>query len=76
MSKTKEPAQDSAAEGPTARATPSGLDPQIQEFVARSLQAHYESIVQAPVPDRFLTLLAQLEVQEQKAAEDKSDEQR
>lgn len=71
MSKSKKSEQDSpaAAEGPA-------LDPQIHEFVARSLQAHYESIVQAPVPDRFLMLLAQLEDQERKAAEDKSDEQR
>jgi hypothetical protein len=71
MSKSKEPVQESAAKS----AVPDP-DPHIQEFVARSLQAHYESIVQAPVPDRFLTLLAQLEVQEKKAAEDKSDEQR
>ncbi|WP_413990903.1 NepR family anti-sigma factor [Labrys okinawensis] len=71
MSKTKEPAEDS-----TDMVVAPELDPQIQEFVARSLQAHYESIVRAPVPDRFLMLLAQLEDQERKAAEDKSDEQR
>ena len=71
MSKTKEPAQE-----PSEEAGGPELDPQIQEFVARSLQAHYESIVRAPVPDRFLMLLAQLEDQEKKAAEDKSDEQR
>ncbi|CAM5774759.1 hypothetical protein LMIY3S_04683 [Labrys miyagiensis] len=71
MSKSREPAQKS-----TAKDVVRELDPQIQEFVARSLQAHYESIVQAPVPDRFLMLLAQLEDQERKAAEAKSDEQR
>ena len=57
-------------------ATATETDLQIQEFVARSLQAHYESIVQAPVPDRFLMLLAQLEDQERKAGEAESDEQR
>ncbi len=71
MSKTKEPVP-----GATAKANQPEADPQIQEFVARSLQAHYESIVRAPVPDRFLMLLAQLEDQEKKAAEGKSDEQR
>lgn len=71
MSKSREPAQKS-----TVKDVVRELDPQIQEFVARSLQAHYESIVQAPVPDRFLMLLAQLEDQERKAAEAKSDEQR
>ncbi len=52
------------------------LDPQIRDYVARSLQAHYESIVSAPVPDRFLTLLAELEEQEKKAREGKDDERR
>jgi Anti-sigma factor NepR len=71
MSKSKEP-----GEGSTEQTVGPEPDPHIQDFVARSLQAHYESIVQAPVPDRFLMLLAQLEDQERKAAEDKSDEQR
>ena len=69
MSKPKEPAQK-----PMAKAAAPELDPQVQEFVSRSLQAHYESIVQAPVPDRFLTLLAQLEDQEKKTSEAKNDE--
>jgi hypothetical protein len=70
MSKPSEPAQT------TEEPAVSEPNPQIQEFVARSLQAHYESIVQAPVPDRFLVLLAQLEAQEKKAAEAENDGQR
>ncbi len=37
------------------------LDPRVQESIGRSLKAHYDDIVNAPVPDRFLVLLAQLE---------------
>ena len=69
MSKTKEPAEDL-----TDMVVAPEPDPQIQEFVARSLQAQYESIVRAPVPDRFLMLLAQLEDQEKKTSEAKNDE--
>lgn len=37
------------------------LDPRVQESIGRSLKAHYDDLVNAPVPDRFLVLLAQLE---------------
>lgn len=51
------------------------LDPKVQESIGRSLKAHYEDIVNAPVPDKFLVLLAQLEAQESRAAAgDASDE--
>jgi hypothetical protein len=71
MSKSKEPPGELKA-----KAAARELDPHIEDFVARSLQAHYASFVQAPVPDRFLALLAQLEVEEKKAAEEKINEQR
>jgi hypothetical protein len=44
------------------------LDPKIQEAIGRSLKAHYHDIAQAPVPDRFLALLAELEAKEQSNA--------
>lgn len=51
------------------------LDPKVQESIGRSLKAHYDDIVNAPVPDKFLVLLAQLEAQENRAAAgDVSDE--
>lgn len=51
------------------------LDPRIQESIGRSLKAHYDDIVNAPVPDRFLVLLAQLEATE-RASSGAGDEQR
>ena len=48
------------------------LDPRIQDILGRSLKAHYDDIVAAPMPDRFLVLLAQLEAKE-KALSEKSD---
>ncbi|MBP0579895.1 hypothetical protein J8I29_11300 [Labrys sp. LIt4] len=73
MSRNKKPDEDLPDQS-----SPGGgkLDPQIRDYVARSLQAHYESIIRAPVPDRFLTLLAELEEQEKKAGEGKDDERR
>lgn len=50
------------------------LDPRVQESIGRSLKAHYDDIVNAPVPDKFLVLLAQLEAQEGRAAGDAADE--
>ena len=67
----------------TAKSEPDGgdndafemvLDPKVQESIGRSLKAHYDDIVNAPVPDKFLVLLAQLEATEQRAAGASSDE--
>ena len=44
------------------------LDPKVQESIGRSLKAHYDDIVNAPVPDKFLVLLAQLEATELSAS--------
>jgi hypothetical protein len=52
------------------------LDPRVQESIGRSLKAHYDDIVNAPVPDKFLVLLAQLEAQEQRAAEGSRPDER
>ena len=50
------------------------LDPRVQESIGRSLKAHYDDIVSAPVPDKFLVLLAQLEATEHRAAGASTDE--
>ncbi|WP_420101870.1 NepR family anti-sigma factor [Bosea sp. (in: a-proteobacteria)] len=50
------------------------LDPKVQESIGRSLKAHYDDIINAPVPDKFLVLLAQLEATEQRASGVSSDE--
>lgn len=50
------------------------LDPRVQESIGRSLKAHYDDIVNAPVPDKFLVLLAQLEATERRAAGASTDE--
>lgn len=50
------------------------LDPRVQESIGRSLKAHYDDIVNAPVPDKFLVLLAQLEATERRAAGASPDE--
>jgi hypothetical protein len=52
------------------------LDPKIQDSIGRSLKAHYDDIVNSPVPDKFLVLLAQLEDQEQRAAAGESSDER
>ncbi len=40
------------------------MDPKIQEILGRALKAHYDDLVGAPIPDRFLVLLAELEAKE------------
>lgn len=51
------------------------LDPRVQESIGRSLKAHYDDLVNAPIPDRFLVLLAQLEATERRLrTEDGADE--
>ena len=41
------------------------LSPKIQDAIGRSLIAHYNDIVGAAIPDKFLSLLAELEAKEQ-----------
>jgi hypothetical protein len=41
------------------------LDPKIQQILGRALKAHYDDLISAPIPDRFLVLLAELEAKEQ-----------
>jgi hypothetical protein len=49
------------APGEIAAAPLSGF---VRDAIGRSLQAHFDDIVNAPVPDKFLILLAELEAKE------------
>lgn len=40
----------------------------LQETIGRSLKAHYSDLVHAPIPDKFLELLARLELKEQRSS--------
>jgi hypothetical protein len=40
------------------------LDPKVLETIGRALKAHYDDLVHAPLPDKFLDLLARLEEEE------------
>jgi Anti-sigma factor NepR len=37
-------------------------DPKAVAAIGRALEAHYSALVQAPLPDKFVELLARLEV--------------
>ncbi|MCX7341614.1 MAG: NepR family anti-sigma factor [Hyphomicrobiales bacterium] len=43
---------------------PPELDSKVQIALGRALQAHYNDLISAPMPDRFLVLLAELEARE------------
>jgi hypothetical protein len=51
-----------------------GLDARSQEAIGRSLKAHYEDLVRAPVPGKFLEMLDRLEVAEQSQPQRGNDE--
>jgi hypothetical protein len=46
---------------PKSANPPAALDSNIQNHIGRELRAVYDQIVNEPVPDRFLKLLAELE---------------
>ena len=41
------------------------LDPKVQDALGQALKAHYDDLISSPIPDRFLALLAELEIREQ-----------
>jgi hypothetical protein len=43
------------------------LDAKLLDAIGRAVRAHYDDIVKAPLPDRLLDLLADLEAKERKA---------
>ena len=40
------------------------LNPATQDLIGRHLKAHYDALISAPMPDKFLMLLAMLEAKE------------
>jgi len=66
-------AKDSAAAKPRVGGG-RGLDARSQEAIGRSLKAHYEDLVRAPVPDKFLEMLDRLEAAEQSKPQGAADE--
>ncbi len=57
-------ATDSALAGKSRVGAGRGLDARSQEAIGRSLRQHYDDLVRAPVPDKFLELLDLLEARE------------
>ena len=51
-----------------------GLDARSQDAIGRSLKAHYDDLVRAPVPDKFLELLDRLEAKEQSSESQGGDD--
>jgi Anti-sigma factor NepR len=45
---------------------PGEMNAKVQDAIGRALKAHYDDLVSAPVPDRFLVLLAELEAKEKR----------
>lgn len=50
-------AQDFSTEEPA-------LDPVIQDAIGKALKAHFQDLMQAPLPDRLVVLLAELQAKE------------
>jgi hypothetical protein len=42
----------------------SPMDERTKNLLGRALKSHYDDLVTAPIPDRFLMLLAELEAKE------------
>ena len=64
---TKSKSVESATSNPAEEATLNGaaLDQKVLDTIGRALKAHYDDLVHAPLPQKFLDLLAQLEKLEQ-----------
>jgi len=52
--------QTGTGPNPSERAGPQ-VDSRIQHEIGKHLRAHYDGIVNEPVPDKFMELLAKLE---------------
>jgi Anti-sigma factor NepR len=66
-STTSNPVEDTTLNG-------AALDQKVLETIGRALKAHYDDLVQAPLPQKFLDLLAELEKQErQEQSQDQPD---
>jgi Anti-sigma factor NepR len=58
------PPPEQVRDAPDLAASP--LSGFVQDAIGRSLQAHFDDIVNSPVPDKFLLLLAELEAKERR----------
>jgi hypothetical protein len=68
-------AKQSTAAGKPRVGAARGLDSRSQEAIGRALRAHYDDLVRAPVPDKFMELLDRLEATEQSAkSQSRADE--
>jgi hypothetical protein len=72
QSGAKEP---TAAAGKPRSGAARPLDSRSQEAIGRALKAHYDDLVQAPVPDKFMELLDRLEAKEQSAKSQSGDDE-
>jgi hypothetical protein len=61
MSKSNEASANISGDTPKAR---SGS--KMEEAIGHSLKAHYADLIHAPIPDKFLELLARLEAEERR----------
>jgi hypothetical protein len=61
------PARESTVAGKSRASVVRALDSRSQEAIGRALKAHYDDLVRAPVPDKFMELLDRLEASEQSA---------
>ena len=73
---TKPKSVESATSNPAEEATLNGaaLDQKVLDTIGRALKAHYDDLVHAPLPQKFLDLLAQLEQQEETQGKQQEDE--
>ena len=63
----EQPASVREGEWMTQRKPENKLDPDVQAHIGRQLRAGYVDILNQPVPDRFLELLAELDTREGEA---------
>jgi hypothetical protein len=66
---------ESTAAGKSRVSPTRGLDTRSQEAIGRALKAHYDDLVQAPVPDKFMELLDRLEATERSAKSQSGDDE-
>jgi hypothetical protein len=52
------------------------LNAKLQDAIGRSLKAHYDDLIHSPIPDKFLELLARLELKERAHSTESDDERR
>jgi hypothetical protein len=52
------------------------LNAKLQDAIGRSLKAHYDDLIHAPIPDKFVELLARLEMKERAGSTESDDERR